>query len=92
MQVLQRRVGQDSVARCQDQAPLGAVKGAKGALTAARAIKGVDTAADLAKAAKTAVDWSKIAKMAGRGALAGAAESGVRGITSEKKLGEIGNK
>lgn len=68
---------------------LGAIKGAKGAVTAARALKGVDTAADIAKGAKAAVDWSKIAKMAGRGALAGAAESGVRGITSEKKLSEI---
>lgn len=67
---------------------LGAVKGAKGALTAARAIKGVDTAADLAKAAK-AVKGLTLGQMAARGALSGAAEAGVRGVTSEKSLQDI---
>lgn len=64
---------------------LGAVKGAKGAVTAARALKGVDTAADIAKAAKGLT----LGQMAARGALSGAAEAGVRGITSEKSLQDI---
>lgn len=40
------------------------------------AIKGLDTASD-------------ILRLAGRGALAGAGEAGLRGITSEKNIGEI---
>lgn len=64
---------------------LGAIKGAKGAVTAARALKGVDTAADIAKAAKGLA----LGQMAARGALSGAAEAGVRGVTSEKSLQDI---
>ena len=69
----------------------GVFKGAKTAHTAARGaqaaklLKAADTVSDTAKFAKAGVDWSKIAKLAGKGALYGGAESGIRGITSESE-------
>jgi len=67
-------------------------KGADTVSDVGRLIKGVDTAADIGKAADTGIKLKKnidFSKLATRGALAGGAESGVRGITSEKTPAEI---
>lgn len=71
-------------------------KGADTALDVARLAKGADTAADVArlagvgeKTAKAGIDWAKLAKLAKAGAISGAAEAGVRGVTSEKKPQDI---
>lgn len=77
-----------------------ATKGAKAAATGVKALKAADTAADIAKGASAAEKMLKIApkaqtlgrsvaEFAGRGALSGALESGVRGVTSEKTPEQI---
>lgn len=64
----------------------------KGGSAAAKGLKGLDTAADtvrLAQAAAKAKKASSIGNLALKGALSGGAESGIRGITSEKTPSEI---
>jgi len=70
----------------------GAAKGLKAADTAldvARLAKGAEVAADVGKAAKTGIDWAKLGRLAKTGAISGAAEAGLRGVTSEKKAPDI---
>lgn len=67
-------------------------RGADKAIDIARAAKAADTAADIAKGIKTGTEIKKsldFGKLATRGALSGAAEAGVRGVTSEKSPSEI---
>lgn len=76
--------------------PLPGIGLLKGATGAAKLAKGADTALDVArlaggaeKATKAGIDWAKLAKLAKTGAISGAAEAGVRGVTSEKKPQDI---
>jgi len=64
----------------------------KGAGLIGKGIKATDTALDAAKAAKALSAGEKIAKigkMGLKGAASGAVESGLRGVTSEKKASDI---